>query len=323
MTLERITIEALPKFSGLNEASVENYAKAKLTFRPILANRILLPFYRLLTKQTGFSDKNLPKDTTEETYKFGDVTFTVESSRTVKRPKLAKVYEGMVDYLTFIKEGHAVGINRKGVRTFDDKPFILLEDVTEKLASLRASVTEESLTQKLSYDWNIKENNNLVVPLSTEITLSEPWALLYVGAEVIDAYLQKEVIKAFEDRLKENTGYSKTNVPDELTTNLFQVGQHLFEVQSKPEQTPKYATILDTVGKPLKGRYTKRSKVGDLERIREGLDLKTELCDARSDSGAKGNKYVSVGGILQRLQELKEEYTNPSLNQFVKPAFII
>ena len=114
MNLEHLTLEVLPSYSGLNEPSIRNYQRARDTSLPLLKNRILNPFEILLKELTGFTDTNLPAESTEQVYTHGDIKFTVESSKRTKKPQWKTVFEGLQEYLEFIKEGHIQEISRKG-----------------------------------------------------------------------------------------------------------------------------------------------------------------------------------------------------------------
>ena len=78
MSLERITVEATPSFTGLNEDSAQNYFKAKFSLLPLLKNRIINPFEELLKNHTGYSKINLPDEVTETNLQLGDINFTVK-----------------------------------------------------------------------------------------------------------------------------------------------------------------------------------------------------------------------------------------------------
>ena len=326
MNLKYLTLEVLSPYTGLNEESVRNYQRARDTSLPLLKNRIIHPFEVLLKEQSGFTDTVLPVESTKQSYTHGDITFIVESSKRTKKPQWKTVFEGLQDYLEFIKEGHLQEISRKGVRTFSEGSYILLDDVLSRYGELAATVTVDALVQKISHDGTTKLQP-VAVPLFQEITLTEASALLYVAAEISGDYLKQKVIKPLEDQLKSETGWDRNNRPARMDSRIVSVKSNLcevlFEVITIPEQTVRYESIIADLVKEPPQRVTKRSKIGDLQRIKLGLPLDTNLYDSRSESGAAGNKYISVEGMLQRLRELRTEHTNPSINQKVDGPYSV
>ena len=323
MTSERVTLTVLPTYTRLTEESVTNYFKAKHTAIPLLRNRIIDPFAELVKARTGFTAENLPNGEIVENYTYESITFTVTSSRRTKRPALEEVFSGLQDYLRFVQSGYQGAISRKGVRTFLEKPYVLLDDVMTEIAKRREEVTVPGLVQSLTDDYNSSNLDAVVVPLSQPITLTPGNGLLYARAKALEDHLKKAVVKPLEDALKAETGYSKDNVPPETTGHITSIGDNLFEVNTIPKPVIKYDDILTDLTKDAPDRITVRSRIGDLVRVQKELELPTDLYDPRNESGAKGNQYISVQGMLLRLEELKVKRTHRSVTQLVHsyPAF--
>mgnify|MGYP006426478163 FL=1 len=241
--------------------------------------------------------------------------FRVTSEQRTKRPALVEVYSGTQDFLDFVPTGHADGVRRRGVRTFEDKPYIELSDVLTQVDELRAGVTTDEVKQSIKARTKANDNWPLIVPLTVPLELTESDAQLYINAQVLSNQLYNSAVKPFETALRSQTGYSRDNVPSEAKAKWVQVGHHLFEVQSIPEQTVRYAAVVDGLVKPAPERLTSRSKVGELVRLRERLPLDLGVREAYDLQEVSGKQYVSVSGIQDRLNSLKEENTNSSLNQ--------
>ncbi len=314
MSLERITIEPVPEFMSL-EKSADDYFKAKYNLLPLLKNMVISPFEKLLKEYTGFSTENLPEETTTTELKLGDITFSITSSKKVKKPKVSETYNGLVNYLTFLKEGYQKGIGRKGVKTFGQKPYVLLDDIFTKLDELKKEVTLDNIKQSLSHDYSEEYSGRLVIPLSGELSLSESDALLYVRAKLLEEILRTSTVKPYEEKLKKQTGYSKNNVPEKMKTKCVQVQGNLIIIKSIPESTVKYTNLFNSLIKEPPKKVTKRTKIGELVAIRDDHELKPELISFYQPKSHKNQKYISINGFLERLKQLKELNTNPSLNQ--------
>tara|TARA_Y100000310_G_scaffold345531_1_gene466072 strand:+ start:7025 stop:7990 length:966 start_codon:yes stop_codon:yes gene_type:complete len=315
MELQRVTVGMLPEFSGANVESAEAYFRAKHTILPLLNHRVIDPFEKLLRKDTGYDKDNLPSGEVEHTVDCVDLEFVVVSSRKVKRPKIKEVYTGTVDYLKFVKEGYAEGIQRKGVLTFDDKAYLELGDLLGKIDSLQKSVLTDDLKQSITRpDWAY-DDGDVVIPLVDKLGLNDNDARLYLNALGLEKVLKDKTVKPFDDYLKTQTGYHKDNVPKEVESKLMQINQDLFEVQTIPEKTVKYKEIMKDLVKPAPTKVTSRSRIGELIRVRDNIPFeKAVVYDPRQ---SKGSTYVSVEGSLLRLDELKKKHTNPSVNQKV------
>ena len=315
MELERITIQEAPQFTGFDLSAATHYFRAKLTAIPLLKKRVISPFETLLKDATGYSNENLPSGKQITDIECGNMEFRVTSEQRTKRPALVEVYSGTQDFLDFVSTGHADGVRRRGVRTFEDKPYIELSDVLTQVDELRAGVTTDEVKQSIKARTKANDNWPLIVPLTVPLELTESDAQLYINAQVLSNQLYNSAVKPFETALRSQTGYSRDNVPSEVKAKWVQVGHHLFEVQSIPEQTVRYAAVVDGLVKPAPERLTSRSKVGELVRLRERLPLDLGVREAYDLQEVSGKQYVSVSGIQDRLNSLKEENTNSSLNQ--------
>lgn len=322
MSLERITLTSLPPFTGLNEESVIAYFQAEHTFLPLLKNRVTGLFTKLLKANTGFNDENLPPETTATELKLGDITFTVLSEKRKKRPALGDVYQGLLSHLVFLLEGHQENIRRKGVINIEGRPYIPLQEIFSRLEELKAEVDANEVKQSLSHNYQEGFEGNLVVPLAYDLSLTAADALTYVRGEALEKLLKGKTIQPLEKALKEGTGYSREHVPEKMISKWVQIGSHLFEVQSIPENTPKYADLFSDLTKEAPEKLTSRSRYGELIAVRDSLPLDQGTMEHYRPRTREGEVYVSLRGAIERLIELKKIHTNPSLNQkiFYYPA---
>lgn len=316
--LERIIVEPLPAYTGLNQESAVNYFRAKFTVLPLLKDLVISPFEALLKEYTCYNDNNLPEQPETKELTLGEITFAISSEKRIKRPGLLEVYEGLCSYLQHLQDGHSKGIKRKGVRTINNQPYVLLDDVIGKLDELKSGVEVDEIKQSVKNDWKGEYNGPLVVPISTRVQLVEADALLYVRAEALENKIRSETSLAFEHALKVQTGYDKSNVPEKIEIKWVQMGTHLFRVKTIPEQTVSYANIIKSLMKEPPEKITSRSTYGELIAIRDGLPFN----DAAAESLYQLNvdhceKLISIQGTLERVAQLKKEHTNPSINQLI------
>tara|TARA_Y100000310_G_C20661808_1_gene805212 strand:+ start:569 stop:1546 length:978 start_codon:yes stop_codon:yes gene_type:complete len=320
MQLEQITVHAIRRYSGLDETSVESYYHGQNNLIPLLRDVIIKPFEEQLKNTTGYNGENLPVGPQETEMELGPVTFTITSKQRTKRPKLADVYDGVHDFLGFIKESYESGVRRKGVVTMENAGFIALDVVTKKVAELYSDVHVPEVTHSIKYTdarGPPAEPNSVMVPIANGVSLTPGDAVLYVNAKILSNAVKKNTIDPLDKALKAETGYSKSKVPDETEHKWTQVGHHLLRTQTVPEDTVSYGKIMDSLMKEAPQKITKRSVVGDLVRLRDNLPL--EDAEAMYQPTTKRRKlYISIDGALQRLDQLKDLHTIPSVNQSVK-----
>jgi len=77
------------------------------------------------------------------------------------------------------------------------------------------------------------------------VELDEQGARNYYRARQRKAFLEREVIKPFEDALREHTGYSDENIPGEQTEVGLDLGEIRFSMKCTPAtKRPSYETVL-------------------------------------------------------------------------------
>ncbi|MBS3116966.1 hypothetical protein J4421_05210 [Candidatus Woesearchaeota archaeon] len=305
--LEQITVKLSRPFDGLNQASADAFYQATLSVIPLLRDQIISPFEKLLKENTGFSNENLPADVVMMERTYGPVDFGIESQGREKRPSYATVVDGLNAFLEHVQDDHGRGIKRRGLRTFDDKPYVEIDAVVEQVEELRQGVSQQELKQTITYKANVDDLAVIAVPLVQRVALTESDAVRYVQSRQLEKRIKEGTVEPFTQALREQTGYKKGNVPAEMVNHWVQVGSHLISVQIIPEETVKYAEML----KALMGEGTRRTLPGEFLRIQgERQEIPSEY-DVREK---EGRRYVSVSGTIQRLQELKREHTKKSDN---------
>ena len=313
--IEFTTVRALPSFDGMTPQAIKNYFVAKTGPAPLLKRRVLDPLADLLKAETGFDADNLPAEKTTTSRVYGPVSFEIQSEARLKRPAIKEVFEGLHGYLGHIVESHAKGINRKGVRTFNGEPHVLLSDVTDKIVGLQEDTRTDGVKHSIKHGSSLQyDNSPLMVPLTSRVQLNEAGAVLYANASKLYGHFQDNVIRPAKKCLEKQTGYSKSNVPSEMTEMALQLNNHLVVVQAIPENNVSYSSAVSALVKEAPSRMTSRSRVGDLTRLSQSLEMDPAIQGQYAPRTRGGQTYVSVGGMLNRMYELKEANTNPSLN---------
>lgn len=320
MALEQLTIHGVEGYSGLNEQSVVGYFRAKNSVVPLLKDAVITPFETALKEATGYKDGDLQFGPAETKFDLGPVAITVKSAGRVKRPQLAEVYDGLAGFLDFVHESYREGHRRRGVRTIDGSPHIQLDDVMDKVEELQQEVTTREVTHSIKYadSRNGGYDGPVAVPMKHGEKLTEGNAIRYVHAKELVKKVTRETVKKFEDALKAETGYDNEHVPEDTEVTWTQIGSHLLRVQTVPEETVKYAGIINNLTKPAPAKPNGRSVVGDYVRIRDDLTLPHDVAVLYEPKERGGVKLVSLVGARTRMKQLKKQFTNKSVNQRIK-----
>ena len=310
--INKVDIEVPDPFSGLDEKSANSYFQA-INRSKLLKDFVIAPFQEALKANTGFSKENLPQKTEIDVVELGDYIFNVTSEKKAKRPQLKTLYNNLTEHIEFLQEQHGEDIKRKGITTISGIPYVAVNSILNKIQDLRDTVFLEELKQTIKQEGTINQDYKLVVPLNQEMLLNESSANLYGHSSRLIKEMGTDVIKPFEDMLKEQTGYNKDNIPDEMKKRIVPVGKsHLFELTIIPEHTVKYAGIFNALTKETK-KLTKST--GELIRLRDHFNLEEKLSELYKPTISTLDEVkISIPGLATRLGELKEEHTNPTLN---------
>jgi hypothetical protein len=105
--------------------------------------------------------------------------------------------------------------------------------------------------------------------------------------------LGSKVTKPFKASLKEETGYSLNNRPEETTVDSFEIGKYVFMVTSVPKTEIKYGEVAKGFIKYVQECQEDHEGV----RQREGVD------------------FLSIANMVQEYDSLLKQHTKDALEQ--------
>jgi hypothetical protein len=326
--VELITIENPGLFSGLNEDNARKYNKVELTTKPVLKNYVKTPFENALKEETVYGDHNIPSEEVTRTKKLGDMHFTITVKPTTKRPEYKEVVMQLTEFLDFLSEQYAKGISRQSIRTIDDVPYIGLNDVLDKLTGMK----EDALEGKQGVSFRIAYVELQPLSLPTKFAyrpgqnygeLTPNNAIDYVVADYFHAAADL-FGKQFEQSIKDLSQYNKLNIPSSVQSELRQIGDFIYPLDSKPTSAMSYGKIINALAKPFDKKITKTT--GDLIKIRElaaSGELDTDLKATYNPKMRDGEIYISLVGLQDRIDGLIAENTEHTIEQSVKKPYYV
>ena len=308
--LNPITIRVLPEFTGFNEKSATNYYKAKERIN-FLKDYVVTPFESKLKEKIGYNKQNLPEKRDVFHLNLGDYIFEVINETRQKKPQSKKIFENINNYFSFLNQQYNEGIRRKDIFTKNDRAYTTLNHLLQKIEGFRNKVLENDLKQTIIYKGPEEYSDAVIVAPESKIQLNDSGAILYTNSQDIIQKLKVNTLKPFEDKLKSQTHYNKDNIPEKKEDILAQAGDFLFKISVIPEQTVSYAKIFKALTKEGK-RVTKTT--GELILLRDGFDLDEKIKEFYQPLIESRTTYISIPGIMERMQSLKQDYTKPSVN---------
>ncbi|MBI4149850.1 hypothetical protein HY488_00440 [Candidatus Woesearchaeota archaeon] len=314
--VEVTTIDMVGEARELTPEAVRQYFLASLRVVPFLQRRVINPIEEALKVLPGFTDEKRPDPSPNEyRHKMGDVTFTVTTKATTKTPSYQEVYDDLNNYLAFLRMEKEDGKQVPCVRTIEDRLYVQLNDVLVHIDAFTDKVIKEGISQSLGYvaPPRLEENlNTLVVPLRNYRKLPPGSGAMYVQASLFAERAKELAIVPFERALKEESGYSKLNIPAETEESYIQVGPHLFCVQSIPSNNPDYKGIIDALVLPVPEKRSKKQP-GELTLVHMGVDdQRVEIYIPRQ---REEEWYVSLLGLQQRIEQLTTLMTKREIRQ--------
>lgn len=308
--LNPITIRVLPEFTGFNEKSATNYYKAKERIN-FLKDYVVTPFESKLKEKIGYNKQNLPEKRDVFHLNLGDYIFEVINETRQKKPQSKKIFENINNYFSFLNQQYNEGIRRKDIFTKNDRAYTTLNHLLQKIEGFRNKVLENDLKQTIIYKGPEEYSDAVIVAPESKIQLNDSGAIIYTNSQDIIKNLKSNTLKPFDDKLKAQTIYNKDNIPEKKQDTLAQVGEFLFKISVIPEQTVSYAKIFKALTKEGK-RVTKTT--GELILLRDGFDLDEKIKEFYQPLIESRTTYISIPGIMERMQSLKQDYTKPSVN---------
>tara|TARA_Y100000310_G_C20699025_1_gene827958 strand:- start:4305 stop:5252 length:948 start_codon:yes stop_codon:yes gene_type:complete len=303
-----ITLQRVPTYTGLNGESIDSYFMARQRVIGFLKNRVLTPFTAGLKAQTGWTKENRPSEQVEQEIVVDQIPFVVKTIPTTLRPSYEKLYCKLTRELDHLKAQYEQEIRRKGVVSFEQRPYINLRELTVCYEKWKGEILDKGVRQGISFP-QIESLDSLVVPLVNYSRLEQGSGRCFVSAKRFYADVHEDPVKKLIARVKEETGYDKTNVPSETVESWMQVDKHLVYVQTIPKTSVGYAAIL----KGLFGPRTKTGKIGKGTGVLTiAQDSKLDCLDIRK---YEGERVVSLDDLLRVIDGLTSENSKRQIDK--------
>ncbi|MEM4590103.1 MAG: hypothetical protein QXK21_02450 [Candidatus Micrarchaeia archaeon] len=306
-----ISIDRPKPIVDINSESIRIYQRAIHSIIPLLEEFAIEPFESALKRMSGYSDTNPPEKETKKTIKIDGIKFNVLSAPTTKRPQYALAYEHIVEYTKHLINEHKRIGRIKDLTLIDGIPFVSLDLMIEKIKSTIESVKigKEGVTQKIEYDKNDFAEEVLKTPsFALDISRTNDPSIsgsarIYLMAKSIKQDYE-EIKTKFESMVKDRTGFTKNNIPDERTDVIMtDVPGYAILVKVIPTINISFAKIMGSlIHETSTGKITE--KTGVL------IKAKNDIIEPKVEGiiVKKGDKkYVSLEGFSSLLEDLKEE----------------
>ncbi len=308
--MELKIIDANQNYNKITRANMETYLSASAQV-DMLKSMIIGPFEKALKEDTSYNNENIPKAKIALEKRIGNHNFKFDIKPSTN-PKYGEVYDEMNQYLSELGRGNSEGRRRDGVRTTEEGTYILLDDVIDNLNTSIDNNTEPSVEIKIKTS-NGKDSQQLTRTV-LELDYTRDYSIVkgegaghnarnYIEAKKIVKNVESVITKPFDAAVKEQTGFSKENIPADVEYSKNSVGNVLCYVVSSPSDSVKYAKVMDGFInhiEVLSEETTKqKSAMPELKRL-------------------DGRAYVNLANLTETLDALKDNNTTETLRQNVK-----
>jgi hypothetical protein len=309
--INKLKVGIIPEEKVCKELTEENaqlFYTAEKFSQPVY-DLFMSRFEEAVKKEAGL-DKESLEEKTERKVKRGDITFTVKATPS-KSTSYQNICSRLETYLADLIHAKEQGIQREGVRTFDGKTYLAIDELTAKVNTLIDTYTNPTISAKIDYtklkDKSLENMLNAVgktVDIDTEdIKFTEANAKLYRIVDIQDKRLKDNVVKPFQDALKKATGLSKENPPESTITDFFEVGKYAFSITTAPKETVKYGGIVNGISALLE------------EAAEAAEDTRSEMEGVK----IKDNKgYIELNLVFGTYQTLVKENTGSTVEQKIQ-----
>ncbi|MCS7109429.1 MAG: hypothetical protein NZ903_01375 [Candidatus Micrarchaeota archaeon] len=306
-----VPIDRPKAVTEINRESIANYHRTVHSLIPLLEEYAIEPFESGLKRMSGYSDTTPPINEVETEIKVDDIKFKVISTPTTKRPQYSLVYEQIIEYTNHLIEEHQRVGRIKDVSLIEGKPYVSLDLLLEKIRSIVESVkiTKEGITQKIEYNerkipLEILKASSIALDLSrtNDPTVSGS-AKIYLMAKSIKSDYEK-FKRDFENLVKERTGFSSQNIPDERKDIIItDIPECAILVKVIPIINISFSKIINQlIYETPKGKVTEKTGILIKAKEEREIDKYKELIVRKG-----GKQFVSLIEFSRLLQKLKEE----------------
>ncbi len=308
-----------------------------------VTKRIRKEFERGAFYFTGYDDDNRPPEDTETPLPIGkEMEFLIHTILTTKRPSYSSVNEEFGNYLDFLSEQHQSGILRKGIRTIDGQCYVLANDLMNKLNTDLKTLLEgrDGVRQKLEF---VRPEELLKdIPRKVSMVFGRDYSALtdYNGRLYVATgnFIEDGDRKTgtFKKLLLEDSLQTLGEIPEDVVALSYPFENMVFRHQLEPRATPKHKDVVYAFINPGPKRRTKKSKIGDLIKIKmikeQGLEdelrskglVDDDLINDYKPETRDGKTYVllegydetsSEAGVKKRLKSYRENLVTAGLEQ--------
>jgi len=261
-----------------------------------------------LKELTSYSKENRPDELVRTPFEYGGISGRVESKPS-SSVSYKTVFNELISYIQHEQQAGKKIINAKLlVKNFYD----LVDDSTNPTLEQKIYFdNEEEILTEAGISEESPEVTTFYTDTSNYSNLNKGTILDRFKAKRIDDYLSKEIIKPFDNLVKETAldmlGLDSENLQETARTTISRENR-AFDVTVISKEIIGYAKILKELFNNSITRATKRSgeiyslidsRVDDVEDLIQRFDVKNRT----------GGRYVSLEKLSQRIDELTTENT--------------
>ncbi len=301
------------KIDVIDKKYIRLYTKDIISTLPFLKKEIIDPITDEIKKRTGYSDKNIPKETEKVPVNAGGDKIIVEVTPTIKRPGYEEVYSRINGYLDDLERAYKDSREQEGIRKFEGNPYVdlpllikVLDEYKKKIISI--GIKQELLGSKL--EETIKK---IIIPIGVDFSKLPDGSLeILRNANRFYEDEKNNVIESLENLIFKETGFGDDKIPNQREDYWNSYGNYYVHAISSPKETMSYGKMVNA----LIGEGSKKTAPGELILIaNRNFDAVPKVYSPKE---SEGRMYIALFGIKKRLKELADCNRDTKINQVLK-----
>lgn len=233
------------KCDKLTKINLETYLSASSELE-LLKKVIIDPFEIALKDSIKYDENNIPGKKLDLEKSVGRYKFNIEVKPNTTAA-YANVFNDISNYTTGLIKGVEQNKRREGIRTIDSKPHVLLDDLVDVMNQSLRNNTKMDVSKKIKQKSEVEVTDKFFsIDIEANYSnLVDSNARTYLECKTQSSRIKEYIASPFEKAVKGKIGFTKDNIPSEVTYSKFSLGNALIYGVSSKADNIKYAKIVD------------------------------------------------------------------------------
>ncbi len=309
--------------SSIEEKNFLEYLKWQ-NDKELITTIIINPFRNKALENVDLGSEEMIK----KPYVINDIHFEISLKKTTKRPSYKSAIENFKKEIEMLKTQYDRGMARKGYKTIDGELFLEMGYV---VGVLKESI-EKSKKGKEGFERKFElispENLKKFVPRKVTIVFGQDYSVqtesnarIFVESNNF-LHMYDEYAEEFKKKVRDDSFDILGREISKAAAVLYSFDNYRFQHIIIPRYLIKYQKVIESLTKEPPRNITKKSKIGDMEKIKliiidgaEEFLKEKKLLDEHFLNDYKPTRagdriFLRADGILKRVRDYENKFRN-------------